>query len=651
MAYNPNSIWGSKKKKYVTPRKLPEPVKNPAPVSAAAPTPAQDPIPVPAAPSTPPPVAIDRSKPSPPSFFHRHGLTLFTIGIFLLIGLVVLAYYLLLPPSVPNVTVIFSDPGTVVIGQPFPLTITVSNESKSVLQNADLNISLPSGIVLVGNDPAQPQSVVTEAIGTLSSQTINPPQTVMLVAVSGAQTSQIIGAKVTYQTASTAATQFQNSVSTSIAIGTQSALSLSYSAPSSIFSGQDFDILVNYQNNTGIVLQGVQLSVQYPPAYHFVSSSTTAPTGAANNTWNLGAIAPGATGALDITGNIVGPTQAQYSLNGTIGATFSGQNYPASIAPASFVITPSPLSLTVALNNSSTYVAGLSDNLNYTLTYTNNSKVTFQNVNISAALVGSMYDFSSLKTDGSFSSKSNIITWYAANEPALASLVPGQSGTLSFTISTKPSFPIKLPSDKNYSLSVTAKATSPTVPANTAGANTTSITALTSKVGGEVSLTSDGFYKEANASILNTGPYPPVVNQPTTYTLHWSIKNYSTDIQNVTVSAYLQSGSTFTGVATSTGLASISLPVYNAGTGQITWTIPFVPATTGVISPSVQTIFQITNTPAVNQVGQAVTLLGPTTLTATDAYTSSTVNITAPAVTTQLPDDPSAAGQQGNVTQ
>ena len=404
MAYNPNSIWGSKEKKNpLLPDAAPT-AKKPTPFVAPKPAPFVPSVQVQAGPAMP----DDVGGLKPPSFFRRHGLIFFTVGIFILIALAAYIYYLLLPPPTPNVVVTFSDPGTVVLGEPFPLTVTVSNESKSVLQNADLNIALPAGIVLVGNDPAQPQAVVTESLGTLSSGTINPPQTVMLVAVasSGAAqlpgTTQPIGAKVTYQTASTAATQFQSSASTTISIGTQSALSLSYSAPSGIFSGQNFDILVNYTNDTTSTLDGVQLTMQYPPAYHFVMSSTTAPAGAAENTWNLGTLAPGATGTLDITGNIVGPAQAQYSLTGTIGATFSGQNYPAAVAPVNFTVTPSPLSLAITLNNSSTYVAGLSDNLHYTLTYKNNSNVTFQTVNISASLVGSMFDFSSLGTNGSF---------------------------------------------------------------------------------------------------------------------------------------------------------------------------------------------------------------------------------------------------------
>jgi uncharacterized repeat protein (TIGR01451 family) len=641
--YNPNSIWGSKEKKYVyTPPG--DPTSYTRIPQEPQPSPQKRPPPSGGKPSGTGPTGPER-----PSFFDRHRLLFFTLGILLLIALVGIVYNLVLPPATPNIAITFSAPSSVMVGQPFPLTVTVSNESKSVLQDVNLNISLPEGLSFVGEDPAQ--RTLAESVGTLSSQTINPPQEVQVIATANPGTTQNIGAQLTYQTAATAATQFQNTANASLAISAQSALSLSYNAPSSIFSGQDFDIAVNYQNNTTSTLQGVQLTMQYPPAYHFVSSSSTSPTGAASNIWSLGTLPANATGTLVITGNIVGPAQAQYQLTGIIGASFSGQNYSAASTPVSFAVTPSPLSLSIALNNSPTYVAGEGDTLSYVLTYKNNSNVTFQSVNISASLLGRMYDFPSLKTNGSFNSQSDVITWYAANTSALASLAPGQSGTVDFTINTLASFPIQRINDKNYLLSVTAKAQSPTVPPNTAGANTTSITALTTKVGGDIELSSNGYINETTPGITNTGPYPPKVDQPTKYTIHWDIVNYSTDAENVTVSAYLQSGSTFTGIATSTGLASTSLPVYDPGTGEVTWTIPFIPATTGVISPPVQAIFQITNTPAVNQVGQAIKLLGPATLTATDAYTNSTVTQTAPAITTQLPNDPSLSGQSGMVTQ
>jgi len=640
--YNPNAIWGSKQKKYVY-----VPPGDPTSYTAA-PKGTQN---VPPS-GSPPPGGNHNGNggKEPSSFFRRHGLILFTIGIFVAIGLAALIYYLFLPAPAPNIAISFSDPSSIVIGQPFPVVVTVSNESKSVIQNAQLNIMLPSSSLAFASG-----TTPTQDVGTVSSGTINPPITIWLVATGSggtAGTTQTVSATLTYQVANaTNATFTTPATNTALSIGTQSALSLSYSAPSAIFSGQNFDITVNYQNDTAEILQGIQLQIQYPPAFRFVSSSTTAPTDAGDDTWNLGALAANATGTLVIVGNIVGPANAQYALTGTIGAAFSGQNYPAASAPVSFTVTPSPLSLSLALNNTSTYIAKPGDGLNYRLTYTNNSNVTFKSVNVSAALAGTMYDFSSLQTDGSFNSKTNTIAWSAANAPALASLAPGQSGSVIFTISTLATFPIKLVGEgyKNYSLNVTAQAVSPTVIPNAAGTNTTSVTALTSKVGGEITLAANGYYKEASSSIVNTGPYPPAVNQPTEYTIHWDIANYATDATSVTVSAYLQSGTTFIGAATSTGLASTSLPTYNAGTGEVTWTTPFIPATTGVIGPPVTAIFQVRNTPAVNQVRQTVTLMGPTTLTATDVYTGAAVTVTAPAITTQLPNDPYANGQTGTV--
>ncbi len=638
--YNPNAIWGSKEKKYAY-----HPPGNPT--SYTGPLPGAQNVP----PSgSPPPGGDDNGGQKPVSFLRRHGLIIFTIGIFVAIGLVTLIYYLLLPAPAPNIAISFSDPASLVVGQPFPVVITVSNESKSAIQNAQLNIALPSSSLAFASG-----TTPTQDVGTVSSGTINPPMTIWLVATGSAGTAgttQTITAALTYQVANAASTTFTTpTASTALAIGTQSALSLSYSAPSAIFSGQNFDITINYQNNTSETLQGIQLQVQYPSAFHFISSSTTAPTDAGDDTWNLGALAANATGTLIISGNIVGPANAQYQLTGTIGATFSGQNYPAASAPVSFTITPSPLSISLALNNSLTYVAKRGDNLNYTLTYINNSNVTFKNINISATLAGTMYKFSSLQTNGSFNSKTDTITWFAANAPTLASLAPGQSGSVTFTISTLAAFPTELVSEgyKNYSLGVTAQAVSPTVIPNAAGTNTTSVTALMSKVGGEITLAVNGYYKETSPGITNTGPYPPTVDQPTDYTIHWDIANYATDATSVTVSAYLQSGTTFTGAATSTGLASTSLPTYNAGTGEVTWTIPSIPATTGAIGSPVTAIFQVSNTPAINQVGQRVTLMGPTTLTATDVYTGEAVTATAPAITTQLLNDPSASGQTGAV--
>ena len=589
-------------------------------------------------------------EPQRPSFFKRHGVVIFAVTLVALVTLAGIVFYLLLPPSTPNITITFSNPGAIVVGEPFPLTITVANQSKSSIENAQLTVTLPAGLSFVASGTIPSQRALMIPIGALSSETSEPPENLQIIATGDAGTTQTVSASLTYGTPATAKTQFANSASTSFAIGSQTALLLSYDAPSNIYSGQNFDLAVHYANTTSQTLNGVEFMMQYPPAYHYASASGNAPIDPADTTWNLGTLGPDATGTLIITGNIIGPDQAQYQLTGSIGASWNGQNYQSFSAPANFAVTPSPLSLAITLNGASNTIATTNDNLNYTLTYTNNSPVAFQTAVISATLTGRMFDLTSLQTKGSFDSQNDTITWYAATTPSLASIAPGQSGSVSFSIQTLSSYPIRQIANRNYTLAVSAEIQSPTVPQNTQGSSTISIASLSTKVGGAIALAADGYAKEAAVpSFKNTGPYPPTVDQPTTYTIHWDITNYATDMKNVTVSAYLQSGTTFTGLATST-IPSSTFTV-DPGTGLVTWTIPLVPATTGVISPAARAVFQVSNTPAVNQIGQPVTLLGQTSLAATDAFTGQQMQSTANAVTTYLPNDPSTGSKDGSVVQ
>jgi hypothetical protein len=192
--------------------------------------------------------------------------------------------------------------------------------------------------------------------------------------------------------------------------------------------------------------------------------------------------------------------------------------------------------------------------------------------------------------------------------------------------------------DKDYVLAIRGTIESPTVIPGAPGPNTLSVVTASNKVGGQMGLAATGYWK--------SGPYPPKVNQPTAYRVDWTVKNYSTDASSVTVSAYLQSGASFLGAAASTG--TTSTPSYDPGTGLVTWTIPYVPAGTGIIDPSMKASFIVSDTPAVNQVGSAVPLLGPTTLIASDTWTGGSFDLQANPVTTALPNDPAVAGIGSN---
>jgi uncharacterized repeat protein (TIGR01451 family) len=303
---------------------------------------------------------------------------------------------------------------------------------------------------------------------------------------------------------------------------------------------------------------------------------------------------------------------------------------------ANVAITAAPLTIGAVVNNDLNYTAKLDDYLDYKITYTNPSNTTFQNVAITATLQGAMFDPSSVQSDAAFNSRTGTLTWYPANTPALTAVAPGTTGSVDLRVKTKVSFPIVSAADKDFTLGLHLTVSSFTVPAGTVATSTAAAADISTKVGGIVMVQAIGYRYEPGSDIQNSGPYPPKVNQETMYTIHWRVTNYSTDVNGVTVSAYLQSGATCTGKITSTISAQ---PICNPATGEVTWAIPSITAGTGVLGAPIEAVFQVGNTPAVNQAGQAVALLGKTSLTATDTFTDSTLSASADAVNTNIPQD------------
>ncbi len=559
---------------------------------------------------------------------------LFAIGI-AVIGVVAVALVAYLkPPSQPATTFTITPPPGVVVGVPFTLSLGAANDSRTDLSGAVVAVQLPQGIEFVGNGPST--QVQEYSLGDIASGAVASQSSTVIVTGPPSQM-YAISAKLLYSTPETPSTTYESDQATSITPG-PSTFSLGYSAPTNIVSGQSFPVAVTYANNGGQPIQDARIVLGYPPAYTFATSSIPVATGTvaglSSGTWDVGTLAPGQGGSFVVTGAIVGPSQAQYQFQGTAYTALDGRQYAANAQTVNFTLVPSPLALSLSVNGSSEYVSKVGDSLSYTLTYTNNSAVTLSSVKIAAALSGRMYDFGSLETSGAFDSRTNTITWYAANAPALASLAPGQTGSVSFNIKTLSSFPIRLPSDKDYSISVTGRIESPTVIPGASGSSTVSVVRISNKIAGQMAFVSEGHWL--------SGPYPPKVNQGSQYGIDWKITNYATDASSVTVSAYLQSGTSFIGAASSTGTASV--PVYDPGTGLVTWTIPFIPATTGITDAPVEAQFTVSNIPAVNQVGSDVTLLGKATLAANDAWTGGSFSITTDPVTTALPNEPSLAG-------
>jgi hypothetical protein len=439
--------------------------------------------------------------------------------------------------------------------------------------------------------------------------------------------------------------QFEASKTFDVGLGLP-AVSLTITVPQNAGSGENFDVQIKLQNNTQEDAKNVKLKLGYPPVFNFVKADREAASG--NQEWVFPTIAKGETASVTVNGNLVGADFARYQFAGTVTSDFMGQTYAIDNQSADIAISPSPLALSMRINgiDPASYVARAGDDLSYQIIYKNNSPVPLTNLKLSVGLVGEMYDFSTLSANALFNSVSNVLSWTQQNIPELAVLDPGEERSANFRIRLRDSFPIRRLGDKNFVLKANLSMESPTVPPGVAAQKTVTLYRAETKITGQAEVGAAGYFYDAASGILNKGPYPPRANQKTQYTVHWKIKNYSTDLTGAVISASVAPGVSFTGQVKSN---ADTAPVFDQIRGIVTWNFGNVPATKGILSEPFEAVFQIEYTPSNLQVGQEIGLLGETRLTAVDAFTGREIFSTDGPITTYLKEDPKITATDRNV--
>lgn len=538
--------------------------------------------------------------------------------------------YWLFPQETGTVTLELMKPEQIALGQPFVLTASIANSGKKDVSNARLIVSLPTGIAVVGSSPDI--RVAEVPLGALAAETSTRP-TVRLIALNGAQTIKRIEARVMYSVGGDTSAQFEAKAGEDLMIGAP-AVSLNFITPPKVVSGQNFEASVVIESNADAAFDQLGFQFTYAPIFQFREADPRPTTG--NNSWDLGAFPRGTRRVIKVQGSAVGPEQSYFGFHGELTTTVAGRTYVLNAQEASLAISVSPLSIAVTAGPTPQFVATAGEPIPYSLRYQNNSAVTFENIIITATVSGEMLDFSRARSRGSLNSLTNTFTWNPANTTALARLAPGQSGVLELTMPVFAKYPIKRPSDKNYTAKIHVQIESPTVPEATGAAKTVSVTDLETKIGGRIDLGVRALYHETTTGIANAGPYPPQVNTPTEYTIHWRLTNYGTDLSNVRVAASILSNTRFVRAVTSTNGI---LPKFNPASGEVSWDLAQLGATKGFLDGPLEVIFQIENTPAINEMTGPVNILSETKLSAIDVFTGQTLRQDARILTTASPDD------------
>lgn len=555
-------------------------------------------------------------------------ITLLSIAV---IAASVAFYTIFFKPQSPNVELAFVETGDVFAGTPFEVAVSYANYSERTLFGTSLSVILPDKVVFAGR--AESQRVAEESLGDLGPGSVGQ-KTFKLLAIGDAQTVKRLEATMRYM-AKDGGAQFEKRASTEVVVA-DSAGKISFTGPQGVFSGENFDVQINYSNDSDEDLKNIRLTLKYPPAFRFIKADPAPESD--NNEWRMGTLARHSNDTIMITGNVVGGEKTSVPFEVSMTAEFLGERYTLATLTGRVDMSSPPLALSVSVNDSQDYVAMIGDELRYLIAYKNNSETPMRNVIVKAVLAGELFNMAKVRTNAAVNSLAGTFTWNVANTPELAVLEPGAEGALTAEIDLKDAFTIRRVSDKNYSVKIKAQIESPTVPAGVNAQKTISTAEMSTKVAGYTDMQARAYY--IDSTIPNAGPYPPEVNRATTYTVHWVLTNYATDMSNVKVSAFLQNGSRFTGkIKTNADTA----PVYNPLTGEVEWELARIPAGKGIMDKPLEASFQIENMPSANQLGQNIILIGKTKLMATDEFAGRQFETTDSEITSDLPDDTKVA--------
>ncbi|HVY67638.1 MAG TPA: hypothetical protein VHA30_01935, partial [Patescibacteria group bacterium] len=407
---------------------------------------------------------------------------------------------------------------------------------------------------------------------------------------------------------------------------TASSVLVELDGPATTNNAQLIVYTVKYQNNSDADIQNARVKMNYPDGFKFASATPPPDLGA--DTWDVGTLAKGGSGTIQIQGTFASanPGETKTATADFLVLDATGQaNVQNSSVPLNTSISSLPLLVSQSLQgNNSSGVVNPGDTLTVNVTYQNNAATAASGVNIQATVNSKAVDLSSLRAEGG-QINNNTIIWNAAGVPQLQSLSPNQSGSLSF------SFKLKNPAvtDASKNLAVVSDI------------QMQSNEYSSPFPGNELNL------KVSSPAAVNTGltfvsgQLPPQVGRATVYDIKFSLVNSSNDFSNGVLTAYLPlAGGGFN--SSSVTAAEAGNVQFDAASGKLTWNFGSLPAYSGKFNQARVLEFQVTLNPSASQAGQSPTLVKNIGLSATDLFTGQNVSLSARDLTTS-----SLQGQSG----
>lgn len=531
-------------------------------------------------------------------------------------------------------------------GVPFDLEVLFGNEGKSPFSEVMISVHLPEGVKAdgaMGRVVSRPLGDM--AIGSTHRETFK--LTALPLAAGAEQEITVVASYVPGPLSS----YFEETATVRVRV-TDPGFGVEITGPQSVLSGQPFEVEASYaktagENDAAGLFSDMELAIRTPKEY--VLETATPETTAGALTWKVGESAP--VTPVRISGSVSMPEGTMFQMIAELSGKLGDERFVIAEKKVDVTVGQSPLSFTALSldGDKRSYAPG--ETVNLSLEYKNNAGAAFENAVIRMTLTGEMLDLGTIVTEGTspiVNRTRGVVEWNRTALPALASIAPGTSGSIRFSVRLKNDYGIKRLNDKNFKVRIEGSMEAVSAASEEGSSRTASESVFERPVRGKITVDAKGYFRDASAGIVNTGPFPPRVGSPTTFIVRWQLVNYATDIKDVVVRAQLEDGVTIGGTLKSN---TTMAPEIDPESGEIVWKIDRLSATSGLLTERPEAIFQVMLTPRPEHLGRAVVLITETSVTATDEWSGERLSGTDAAVTTALPDDPTTSEAQGVVLQ
>ncbi len=416
----------------------------------------------------------------------------------------------------------------------------------------------------------------------------------------------------------------------------RSPLEITLKAPDNVNAGSGFPIVISIFSNSQTVLKDVNLSVEFPNG--FVLKEADPPASPAGNVWELGDIPAGGERLISLTGLVEGQNNEMKSFRARVVSLGADREIEYGSSFHTLTISRPFVDVVFKINGSdrSEIVARAGGKISASIIWRNNLPDKIIDGKFIAKIDGATVDkYSIVVEDGGFyKSSDGTITWDKISTPSLAEISSGGGDATDFHFQILPVIDSSGRIIANPTINLSLLFSGRRVAADNSVQDITSRLDRLVKIESMVDFLARSSHEVG--AFQNVGPVPPRVDEETSYTVTWSVSNTANSLGGARIRTKLPVYVKWMG-----NFSPVSEKIiYDRSTNEVVWELGNVEAGENIASAIREAAFQVSITPSLGQLGQAVTLTESADFVAIDRFTNTTIKKNSAALTTKLLNEP-----------